>query len=167
MLRLDVLYAFPVDIFQTDKDTFDLENEYAVSPGFAKYPANDRMFYGPYEAVRIWATQRFARIDQHVRTYESGWGMHSEKYLDHTIFTAIREEAQVPIKENPDLCVMRVRANKSVRFNDCYTLAGSTRGIKKMDRQKLVEDITGATCVKTKLKQQWQLECAIPAAADS
>ena len=151
MMRLDTLYALPVDIFKTDKTTVDRENKYAVSPGFAKYPVNDRMFYGPYDAVKIWATERFARLDDHVHSYEPGWGMHSERFLESAIFSVI-EEAGFPMKENPDLCVMRVRADQSVWMNDCITQAGTTRGMKQIARQKLIEKIVGRPCTKSRLK---------------
>ena len=120
-----------------------------------------RLFYGPFEAVRIWATERFSRIEQHVRTYEPGWGMHSERFLGSSIFTAIRDTG-IKIIENSDICVMRARANLSIRLNDCITLAGTTRGMKKIDRKKLVEDITGTTCKKTNLRRMMQLECSAP-----
>jgi hypothetical protein len=78
MLRADVMYATLIDIYrldddnnnnETDTDTdalFDRENRYAVVPSFAKYPVNDRMIYGPYAAVKIWAAERFARLETHV-----------------------------------------------------------------------------------------------------
>jgi hypothetical protein len=160
MLRLDVLYALPLDIFKTERGTVDKENKYCVSPGFAKYPVNDRLFYGPYDAVKIWATERFSRVDNHVRTYEAGWGMHAERFLDSAIFSAIKE-AGFPMTENPDICVMRVRADSSVWMNDCITFSGTTRGMKKLARQKLVESIIGRPCVKTKLRRFFQLQCPV------
>ena len=50
----------------------DKNNEAAVIPGFAMFPVNDRMIYGPYAAVKIWATERFRRIDDHVQKVEPG-----------------------------------------------------------------------------------------------
>ncbi|CAB9510071.1 expressed unknown protein [Seminavis robusta] len=159
MMRLDVLYALPVDIFKTDKGSVDRQNKYAVSPGFAKYPVNDRLFYGPYDAVKIWATERFSRLDDHVHNYEPGWGMHSERFLESAIFTAI-EKTGIPMTENPDICVMRVRADQSVWMNDCITMAGTTRGMKRIARQKLIEKILGRPCVKSKLRYAvYQLHC--------
>ena len=167
MLRLDVLFALPVDIFKVDKSTVDRQNVYAVSPAFAKYPVNDRMFYGPYEAVKTWATERFSRVEDHVRTYEPGWGMHSERFLESAIFSAIKEKG-VPMIENPDLCVMRVRADSSVWMNDCITMSGTTRGMKRIARQKLIEKILGRTCVRSKLRAFVQLHCPVePGASGS
>jgi hypothetical protein len=159
MMRLDVFYALPVDIFKLDKTTVDRDNKYAVSPGFAKYPVNDRLFYGPYDAVKIWATERFARLDDHVHNYEPGWGMHSERFLENAIFKAI-ERAGIPMTENPDICVMRVRADQSVWMNDCITQAGTTRGMKRIARQVLIESILGRSCVKSQLRLAGvQLHC--------
>lgn len=159
LMRLDVLYALPVDIFKLDKSHLDRENHYAVSPGFARYPVNDRMFYGPYEAARIWATERFTRVEEHVQTYEAGWGMHSERFLESAIFSAIREKG-IETTENPDICIMRVRADESVWMNDCITMSGTTRGMKRIARQKLVEKILGRLCVKSKIKRSiYQLHC--------
>jgi hypothetical protein len=161
MMRLDVMYALPVDIFKIDKSNVDRLNKYAISPGFAKYPVNDRMFYGPYEAVKIWATERFTRIESHVHSYEPGWGMHSERFLESAIFSAIKEQG-VEMKENPDLCVMRVRADLSVWMNDCITMSGTTRGIKRISRQKLVELILGRPCTKSKHSRRiYQLHCPL------
>lgn len=161
MLRLDVMYALPVDIFKLDKGNTDPQNKYAISPGFAKYPVNDRMFYGPYEAVKIWATERFERVESHVRSYEPGWGMHSERFLESAIFSAIKAKGIV-MKENPDLCVMRVRADMSVWMNDCITMSGTARGMKRISRQKLVELILGRPCQKSKLARRiYQLHCPL------
>lgn len=161
MMRLDVMYALPVDIFKLDKSNVDRLNKYAVAPGFAKYPVNDRMFYGPYEAVKIWATERFSRIDSHVKSCEPGFGMHSERFLDAAIFSTIKERG-IAIKENPDLCVMRVRADLSVWMNDCITMSGTTRGMKRISRQKLVELILGRPCTKSKRARRiYQLHCPL------
>lgn len=160
MLRLDVLYALPVDIFKTDKSTVDHLNRYAVSPGFAKYPVNDRMFYGPYDAVKIWATERFNRIESHVHSYERGWGMHSERFLESAIFSAIKTRG-IKMVENPDLCVMRVRADLTVWMNDCITMGGTTRGMKGISRQKLVELIIGRPC-KKKRRNRWSYHLLCP-----
>lgn len=166
MMRLDVMYALPVDIFKLDKQTMDRENKYAVSPGFAKYPVNDRLFYGPYSAVKIWATERFKRVEQHVHTYEPGWGMHSERFLESAIFGAIKSEG-TPMIENPDICVMRVRSDMSVWMNDCITASGSTKGMKRIARQKLIERLLGRKCKKSKLRVIFQLHCPLEGQAQA
>ena len=48
------------------------------------------MIAGPYDAVKIWATERFQRVESHVRNYPiPGWGMHSERFLNFSVFPAM------------------------------------------------------------------------------
>jgi hypothetical protein len=160
MLRLDVFYATPIDIYQlnnssskttNNKDTW---NQYAVLPAFGKHPVNDRMIYGPYSAVKIWATQRFQRIEEHVRTYEPGYGMHSERFLNYTILPAIEQETGVRIHENPDICFMRVRADESIWTWDCNIRGGTTtqgRMGTKRTKKELIESILQRNCTEKTL----------------
>jgi hypothetical protein len=160
MLRADVMYATPIDIYRLDDDnnnagarasasvSFDRENRYAVVPSFAKYPVNDRMIYGPYAAVKIWAAERFARLETHVQSILKempGYGMHSERFLNHTLFPAIREVG-IEIHEHQEMCFFRVRADETVWVSDCDTgemaLARSTLEWKK----KVVERLIGRQC---------------------
>jgi len=146
--RSDAFYALPVDIFKVDKDTYDYSNRYAVIPGFARYPANDRMFYGPVDAVRVWATQRFTRLDHHIATYEPiGYGMHSERYIDHEILPAIVNETGYEVVENVDICFYRTRAGDSVMITDCSdSKGGIVRGIEEIDQVALVENMVHRAC---------------------
>mmetsp|Transcript_6149 Transcript_6149/g.15208 ORF Transcript_6149/g.15208 Transcript_6149/m.15208 type:complete len:567 (-) Transcript_6149:314-2014(-) len=41
--------------------------QHCVVPGFKSFPVNDRYFAGPYEAVEIWAKDRFSRARKHVK----------------------------------------------------------------------------------------------------
>ena len=99
MLRLDVVYFRPIDIWKVgqgchidmfrkrkkcpkvdnrdsnnsttsvggeDLQFIDHKNEYAVIPGFRNWPVNDRMIYGPYDAEKVWASERFERAQSHV-----------------------------------------------------------------------------------------------------
>jgi len=96
MLRLDVIYTQPIDVYKipTEEVPDDYNQEYlddlrmyrrtkkkidyfynygtndqpqhCVVPGFKSFPVNDRYFAGPYEAVEIWARDRFARARKHV-----------------------------------------------------------------------------------------------------
>lgn len=120
MLRSDVLYVTPINIYQLPDGTTDIRNQHAVAPGFGTFPVSDRMMYGPWDAMQIWAAGRFRRLERHVhRVAKMGDGIHSEKFLFHTIFPAIRN-AGVPIwKANSDLCFLRIRADDSVRIRDC------------------------------------------------
>jgi hypothetical protein len=59
----------PIDIATLDSGgEIDTQNHYAVIPGFSRMPVvNDRMIYGPYEAVKIWSTKRFEVIEERVK----------------------------------------------------------------------------------------------------
>jgi hypothetical protein len=118
MLRSDVLFVSPVDIYRHPDGSLDHDNRFAVVPNFGNFPVNDRMIYGPYDAVRLWAAGRFQHLDRHVRS-TVGDGIHSEKYLSKAIFPLI-QDAGVPIlKASSDLCFLRVRSDLSLRFQDC------------------------------------------------
>jgi len=120
MLRNDVMYVTPFDIYKLPNNERDVNNNHFVIPDWANYPVNDRMVAGPYNAVKVWATQRFARIDQHVRTYPSkGWGMHSERYMDSTILPAMKKRGNFTLAPDPNLCFLRARADGSVWIQDC------------------------------------------------
>lgn len=51
----------------------------------------DRIVFGPYEAIKVWATKRFDLVETHVRGYSAalGLGLHSETMMEHTIFPAM------------------------------------------------------------------------------
>jgi hypothetical protein len=166
MLRSDVLYATPIDIYRLDNDSnndtatdagalFDRENRYAVVPAFGKWPVSDRLIYGPHAAVKIWAAERFDRLETHVQSIlkdNPGFGMHSERFINNTIFPAIRQ-AGIEIHEHPHMCFFRVRADESVWVSDCE---GPTRGMAIAERverisrikkkKKLVERLIGRQC---------------------
>eukprot|EP00536_Pseudo-nitzschia_multiseries_P016797 jgi/Psemu1/47829/gm1.47829_g len=154
MLRLDVIYVTPIDVYKIPKvpipedynDAYlnelrrpsrqkqkekiqknpyfhaweDPDQEYCVLPGFKSFPVNDRYVAGPYEAVEIWARDRFARARDHVTRVlpelekerlkkqlaapSSGgsgsgtdpfpltdFGLHDERFVAHTILPAIRK----------------------------------------------------------------------------
>jgi hypothetical protein len=165
MLRSDVFYATPIDIYKTNSThTSDKD---AVLPGFAMYPVNDRMIYGPYNAVKIWATERFQRIDDHVQhKVQPGIGMHSERFLDGSILPAIRKSG-TDVITNPDICFFRVRADETVWITDCdrslenvSVPVGIARSFGKVNKKKLVEDIVGLTCDRSKYSGRiFQVDC--------
>lgn len=83
IFRSDVMFMTPIDIYDlglvhnsnsTTPSTFtrkyDGQNEYFVTPAFCMYPVNDRMIYGPYEAVKIWATKRFEHVEQKSNAFQ-------------------------------------------------------------------------------------------------
>jgi hypothetical protein len=169
MMRSDVFYATPIDIMRVNKTHLSRTNvKEVVLPGFAMYPVNDRMIYGYCEGVRIWATQRFSRIDAHVATVQRGFGMHSERFLNGTILPAIRKSG-IRVKNNHDICFFRVRADDTIWCSDCERTGknapqGIVRDFVKMDKKKLVEDIVGLPCTKSigPYKGVMQLECRNP-----
>lgn len=152
MLRSDVLYVTSIDIYRINDTFVDTENTHAVIPGFAMYPVNDRLIYGPYSAVKIWATQRFSRIDSHVRKVQRGFGMHSEQFLHDAILPVI-EENGTKVMTNNDICFFRVRSDRSVRTFDCQRNSNNT-AIRHVNSKNLVEQVTGRKCIR------WEEHCA-------
>jgi len=158
MLRCDVVYATPIDIYRlpskrnilnrivgSNKKRFDANNEYAVIPSFAKHPVNDRAIVGPYDAVRIWAAGRFERLERHIRLVRErypGDGVHSERFLAYTIFPAIRD-AGIEVLEDPELCFFRSRADRSIRFDDCGLNRATDRN------QAALEEMIKRKCRRT------------------
>jgi hypothetical protein len=175
MLRSDVMYATPIDIYRLDNypldngnnsnnDTatralFDHENRYAVVPAFARFPVNDRLFYGPHAAVKIWAAERFARLETHVQSMlknKPGYGMHSERFLARTLFPAIRQ-AGFKIHEHPHMCFFRARTDGTVWVTDCDYCALETidERIGPIEKKKqVVEQLIGRPCGKIKKRNR-------------
>ncbi|CAJ1970501.1 unnamed protein product [Cylindrotheca closterium] len=149
MLRNDVLYVTPIDIYLLDNlnKTIDYDNSHFVMPPFCRYPVNDRMIYGPYGAVRIWATQRFDLIEHRVRqAKDEGYEMHSERFLDSTVLPTM-EALGYHRHMNPDVCFVRTRTNGIVMVNDCFA-AGVTRGLVKENRRDIIIQALGRKCSK-------------------
>jgi hypothetical protein len=123
MLRADVLYMSPIDIYEYS------DSHQVVVPGFGRHPVSDRIVFGPASAVRVWATQRFPRLEQHVQFVQkndAGWGLHSERFLNYTIFPGMRNAlasakhtGKDVIVEHPTICFFRVRADETVWVSDC------------------------------------------------
>lgn len=155
MLRSDVLYVTPIDIYRIDEHSaVDADNRYAVVPAFGRHPVSDRIMYGPYRAVQIWAAERFDRLESHVKSIykrKPGWGMHSERFLNHTIFPAIRQ-AGFAIHEHAQMCFLRARVDESVWVSDCdgtETVAAPTVATRIGNNTKgLVEGLIGRRCGK-------------------
>mmetsp|Transcript_17367 Transcript_17367/g.37937 ORF Transcript_17367/g.37937 Transcript_17367/m.37937 type:complete len:399 (-) Transcript_17367:986-2182(-) len=162
MFRSDAFYLSPIDIYQLEKGKVDTNNHFALIPPFAKFPVSDRMFYGPYDPVRIWATKRFEKIDEHVRTNPTvGMGMHSETFLNTTLLPFIEKETGVRVAENPDVCFLRTRPNNVIIMNDCELKGkGVTRGMERIDVRRAVEEMTGLSCQLFKMERQYKgLRC--------
>jgi hypothetical protein len=129
MLRNDVAYVTPINVYGVQSDTKEhgrIVHRYdVVIPNWANHPINDRMIIGPYNAVEIWATQRFQHVEEHVQKYLPGWGIHSERYLNYTIFPIIQQQLlelygeDGTIRKDPTMCFLRTRSDGSVWLHDC------------------------------------------------
>ncbi|VEU44794.1 unnamed protein product [Pseudo-nitzschia multistriata] len=147
MLRNDVVYITPIDIYRvpelgTSTSSKGGGNEIystSVVPGFAKYPVNDRMIYGPYEAVEIWASKRFENIELYATDPNRNKGMvlHSETFLNASIFEAIkglgsqRGETETETATTP----ATVEKSSSNSSSNATTLARQARNV-----YRVVED---------------------------
>ena len=146
MMRSDVVYLTPIDVFRSAPGrAFDKFNNHSVIPGFSLWPVNDRMFYGPYEATKIWATGRFPRLDDYV--YRKRRALHSEQFLDAVILPAIRKTA-IPVDQDPSICFLRARPDGSV-WNDCGGLSNKDL-LEKLVKLKCTtyQDAVGGTVFK-------------------
>lgn len=154
MFRNDAMYLTPIDIALMDKGQPDTKNNHVVIAPFAQYPINDRMVYGPYDAVKIWSTKRFELIEKRVQlAKDPGFEMHSERFLNSTVFPAM-EELGFERHMNRDICFVRTRADEAALANDC-AVGGLTRGFGKMNKKALVEDIVGKNCTSYKMGFKW------------
>ena len=166
MLRNDVVFVTPFDIWKVNSTFRDTDNQIVTVPNWARFPINDRLVYGPAPAIKIWSTERFQRLEDHVRTYpEPGYGLHSERFLDHSIFPAIRQELGYEVTTNPQICFFRARSDGSCWINDCATRNGAAAGFRTIDTQKLVESLVekGTKCTRSKYTNRIvQLKCTPP-----
>jgi hypothetical protein len=162
ILRNDVVFTAPIDIYRTGLTAREEEEEASaakrldktvVIPAFAKFPVNDRMIIGPYAAAKIWATERFSRIEAHVIKYQSyGIGMHDEHFLDKTIFPTIQKEtlpynnnsnsAGIDIVQDKTVCFLRARADYSIWLESKCGVHGDDFQAMK----SIIESVLGREC---------------------
>lgn len=159
MLRNDAMYLSPIDILKLDNDEnnetdnvndqsnkVDVKNQHFVIAPFANYPVNDRMVYGPYDAIKIWATERFNLVEGRAKkSANRGMVMHSETFMQQTILPAM-ESLGYKQHVHPGLCFIRTRPDSKALFNDCRTM-GTAKGFEK--RSVVVsemESILGRSC---------------------
>lgn len=148
MLRSDVLYVTPIDIYSLSDGSIDYKNIYAIIPSFDNYPVNDRLIYGPTDAVQIWATGKFDRLYQYVTYFaEAGAGIHPERFLKNSILPAI-QDAGIDIQRYPkeSMCFLRVRSDSSIRATDC-----SIRCATEQNR-KAVMNLIHRPCILSEMK---------------
>mmetsp|Transcript_28193 Transcript_28193/g.39660 ORF Transcript_28193/g.39660 Transcript_28193/m.39660 type:complete len:445 (+) Transcript_28193:39-1373(+) len=161
MFRSDCLYVTPIDILSNGRGTtshpknhsYDEENQNFVVPSFCNYPVNDRLIYGPYEAVKIWATKRFDLMETRaIEQVDPGRIMHQERFLSHDVFPVM--EKKFRRIENGDICFLRTRAGGTVLLNDCSDSSKMTSKVwnqkhsQSTDRLRLplLEAIVGTQC---------------------
>jgi hypothetical protein len=154
MLRSDVFYMTPVDIWQRGiaGHVRDVDNRVAVIPDFANFPVSDRMIYGPYEAVRLWSATRFDTLDAHAQwslQHKPGCAMHSESFVSRLV-ARIKERGFV-VDHHETLCFFRARVDESVWVSDCtmpvpYASPKIQAGL-PTDLKAGVEGILGRPCV--------------------
>ena len=153
VLRSDVFYMTPVDIWETGTPgIWDRHNKIAVVPHFANFPVNDRMIYGPYDAVRIWATARFGTLEEHVQwtlKHKPGYAMHSETFVEGLLDSIQKQGYRVDKHET--ICFFRARADETLWVNDCsypppFTGETVLRNL-PADIKDGVEKVLGRACV--------------------
>jgi len=168
MIRSDVMYVTSVDIYDGGckdnrcpiKNYYDLiviyplfqyPNGKVVIPGFSKWKRNDRMIYGPYDAVKIWSTTRFESLDEHVQFIKGvryGFGMHSETFVEYNLLPKISSKGY-RIVEHSHLCFFRVRVDESVWWDDCAVKALKTVAApfqSQTRKRKIIENILDRPC---------------------
>ncbi|KAL3933027.1 MAG: hypothetical protein SGBAC_010574 [Bacillariaceae sp.] len=154
MFRNDAMYLTTIDIALLDKGVADTKNKVISVAPFARYPINDRMVYGPYDAIKIWSTKRFELIENRVAlAQDPGFEMHSERFLNGTVFPAM-EALGYTTEMNRDVCFARTRADEAALANDC-TVGGMTRGFGSVNKKELVESIVGKKCTSYKMGFKW------------
>ncbi|VEU39649.1 unnamed protein product [Pseudo-nitzschia multistriata] len=123
MFRSDALYVTPIDIARLGgTDRYDTTNRCFVTPSFALQPVNDRMVYGPYGAVKIWATKRFDLLeDRASKQTDPGWILHHERFLNASVFPAMEAAGYEHSLETNGICSLRTRADRSAVLSDCST----------------------------------------------
>jgi hypothetical protein len=152
MLRSCVVYVTPIVIHDaTSSGEATTAKPTVTIPSFGKHSISDRIIYGPSEAVKIWASERFSRLETHIQYVQEhipGWGMHSERFLNKTLFPAIREITH--IRQHPTMCFLGARADESVWVSDCEgpasVSAPSIRQALGNDMRLVVERTIGRKC---------------------
>ena len=160
MLRNDAMYLSSIDILRLDNDgnstkdvqsDIDVDNQHFVIPFFASFPVNDRMIYGPYDAVKIWATKRFDFLEERAKDNESrGYVMHSERFMESHIFPAM-EKLGYMRNVHSGLCLVRTRPSSRALLNDCTLAGGAAKGFETATAAiSEIESIVGRPCRRLK-----------------
>ena len=158
---------------------YDVDNRVAVIPGFARYPVNDRMMYGPFDALQVYATRRFDLMP-HLREHHGLDELHPETFLERVVFPEIlklneanstrtssssqprqRQRPSLSIYEDDSICFVRARADESVWINDCIQ-ARAEAGRKGRKKNAVIlkgtltqlQRVVGGRCTTQHLKPQ-------------
>lgn len=127
--------------------------------GFGRFPISDRLIYGPYKAVQVWASQRFDRMDEYVntmpQTYQNltGWGIQSERFVNYALLPVITRERGIRVVEHTTMCFLRARSDESIWVNDCEKMA-SKDYVKRLQKtimpmhkiKSSIEKVIGRSC---------------------
>ncbi|KAG7343269.1 hypothetical protein IV203_021214 [Nitzschia inconspicua] len=152
MLRSDVIFIDPIDIYLIQNKKKDILNQHITIPDWAGWPVNDRMVYGPYNAVKVWATERFERLDNYVRTdviSRAGYGMHPEKFLNRALLPHITKKLGYRLEKTKRFCFVRVRADGGIWIDDCNKGFPENNATRTFTRDLLPDD---ATCQRQAFK---------------
>lgn len=127
--RSDVYYPSPISIFEHS----------AGLPRFASNAGyNDRLFYGERRYASIWA-DRFSFVEEFIQKHMHRWighkGFHSETFVG-----ALLKSNRVPVHENSNICVWRVRSGMRVSINDCDD-SRDDFNVKRMSKAVLLRHI--------------------------
>lgn len=108
--RSDTYFPTPISIYEHN----------AGVPDFAHWGGiNDRLFYGKREYAKIWS-HRFDFVEDYKRKWlEQKQCFHSESYV-----AAMLRDNKVPVKENGNICIWRVRSGSRVSSRDCQVGGG-------------------------------------------
>jgi hypothetical protein len=160
MLRSDVIFLQPIDIYRTNTMTRDVNNEYITIPDWAGWPVNDRMVNGPYDAVKVWATERFSKLTKYVRTHpiaRMGYGMQPEKFLKNVLLQHLTQVLGYKVDFNKQFCFVRVRADGGIWIDDCNRGFPESNASAVFQQHILPEN---TTCERITLTHQYdQLYC--------
>jgi hypothetical protein len=145
---------------------YDLDNKHAVIPGFASFPINDRMIMGPYETVKIWATQRWHLHEEYICLITTNpnkfalrkFGLHDERMLAHLVIPLMRRQQGVQIMVDRNLYFSRVRADGSIWILDSPFAQARWREPEKL--QLLLQRNCTSFQSNTKISP-WQAKCPV------
>jgi len=100
------------------------------------------MAYGPYEALKVLASERFSRIGKYMQTYAKkhpGIGMQDEMFLKQSLFPVILQQGYKLFADR-HVCFERVRADESIWLEKVCGQQNNTVV------QYTIEQLLGRTC---------------------